>query len=154
LGRNLRRRSVGRSHHPEVSVNIVVLVKYVPNPQGTPQLGPDNLLVRSGVDPSRDGDRARRSRARVRAATVSPNVTGSQAEALWSGRRLWEAVCGKQSAVSGEVLSPSTAYRLPPTFSLPRDKLHVGGALHRRRVVHVRSARQRRPFRLFAWFVG
>jgi electron transfer flavoprotein beta subunit len=35
-------------------VNIVVLVKYVPNPQGTPQLGPDNLLVRSGVEGALD----------------------------------------------------------------------------------------------------
>jgi electron transfer flavoprotein beta subunit len=35
-------------------VNIVVLVKYVPNPQGTPQLGPDNLLVRTGVEGALD----------------------------------------------------------------------------------------------------
>jgi electron transfer flavoprotein beta subunit len=35
-------------------VHIVVLVKYVPNPQGTPQLGPDNLLVRRGVEGALD----------------------------------------------------------------------------------------------------
>jgi len=31
-------------------MQIVVLVKYVPEPQGTPTLGPDNLLVREGVE--------------------------------------------------------------------------------------------------------
>jgi len=35
-------------------VNVVVLVKYVPEPQGTPTLGGDNLLVREGVDGSLD----------------------------------------------------------------------------------------------------
>jgi len=35
-------------------VNVVVLVKYVPDPQGTPKLGGDNLLVREGVDGSLD----------------------------------------------------------------------------------------------------
>jgi electron transfer flavoprotein beta subunit len=35
-------------------VNVVVLVKYVPEPQGTPTLGEDNLLVREGVDGSLD----------------------------------------------------------------------------------------------------
>ena len=37
-----------------MSVNVAVLVKYVPSPQGTPQLGPDNLLVRSGAEGSLD----------------------------------------------------------------------------------------------------
>jgi electron transfer flavoprotein beta subunit len=37
-----------------VAVNVAVLVKYVPSPQGTPTLGPDNLLVRSGVEGSLD----------------------------------------------------------------------------------------------------
>ncbi len=27
-------------------VNVAVFVKYVPDPQGTPELGPDNLLMR------------------------------------------------------------------------------------------------------------
>jgi len=31
-------------------MNVVVCTKYVPNPQGTPTLGPDHLLVRSGVE--------------------------------------------------------------------------------------------------------
>jgi electron transfer flavoprotein beta subunit len=31
-------------------MNVVVLAKYVPNPQGTPSLGPDHLLDRSGGD--------------------------------------------------------------------------------------------------------
>jgi electron transfer flavoprotein beta subunit len=31
-------------------MQIAVLVKYVPEPQGTPTLGPDNLLVREGVE--------------------------------------------------------------------------------------------------------
>jgi electron transfer flavoprotein beta subunit len=35
-------------------VNVVVLAKYVPNPAGTPELGPDNLLVREGVEGSLD----------------------------------------------------------------------------------------------------
>jgi electron transfer flavoprotein beta subunit len=35
-------------------VQIVVLVKYVPEPQGTPTLGDDNLLVREGVDGALD----------------------------------------------------------------------------------------------------
>ncbi len=36
-------------------VNVVVFVKYVPDPQGTPELGPDYLLMRGGdgaLDPS------------------------------------------------------------------------------------------------------
>ena len=35
-------------------MNVVVLAKYVPNPNGTPELGPDGLLVREGVDGSLD----------------------------------------------------------------------------------------------------
>jgi len=35
-------------------VQIAVLVKYVPEPQGTPTLGPDNLLVREGVEGALD----------------------------------------------------------------------------------------------------
>jgi electron transfer flavoprotein beta subunit len=35
-------------------MNVVVLVKYVPNPQGTPEIGPDHLLVRSGVEGALD----------------------------------------------------------------------------------------------------
>jgi electron transfer flavoprotein beta subunit len=35
-------------------VNIAVLVKYVPEPQGTPTLGVDHLLVREGVDGALD----------------------------------------------------------------------------------------------------
>jgi electron transfer flavoprotein beta subunit len=35
-------------------MQVVVLVKYVPEPQGTPTLGPDNLLVREGVDGALD----------------------------------------------------------------------------------------------------
>ena len=35
-------------------MQIVVLVKYVPEPQGTPTLGPDNLLVREGADGALD----------------------------------------------------------------------------------------------------
>ena len=30
-------------------MNVIVCVKYVPEPEGTPQLGPDHLLVREGV---------------------------------------------------------------------------------------------------------
>ncbi|MDP9297060.1 MAG: electron transfer flavoprotein subunit beta/FixA family protein [Actinomycetota bacterium] len=37
-----------------MDVNVVALVKYVPNPQGTPRLGPDDLLVRQGVDGALD----------------------------------------------------------------------------------------------------
>jgi electron transfer flavoprotein beta subunit len=35
-------------------VNVVVLSKWVPNPNGTPQLGEDNLLVREGAEGSLD----------------------------------------------------------------------------------------------------
>lgn len=35
-------------------MNVVVLVKYVPEPQGTPTLGDDHLLVREGVDGALD----------------------------------------------------------------------------------------------------
>jgi electron transfer flavoprotein beta subunit len=35
-------------------VNIVVFVKFVPEPQGTPKLGPDHLLVREGADGALD----------------------------------------------------------------------------------------------------
>jgi electron transfer flavoprotein beta subunit len=35
-------------------MNVTVCVKYVPNPQGTPELGPDHLLVREGVDGALD----------------------------------------------------------------------------------------------------
>jgi electron transfer flavoprotein beta subunit len=35
-------------------VNVIVFTKYVPNPQGTPELGPDHLLVRSGGDGALD----------------------------------------------------------------------------------------------------
>jgi electron transfer flavoprotein beta subunit len=35
-------------------VNVVVLAKYVPNPNGTPQIGQDNLLIREGVEGSLD----------------------------------------------------------------------------------------------------
>lgn len=35
-------------------MKVVVLAKYVPNPTGTPELGPDNLLVREGVEGSLD----------------------------------------------------------------------------------------------------
>ncbi|MGH2554265.1 MAG: electron transfer flavoprotein subunit beta/FixA family protein, partial [Actinomycetota bacterium] len=31
-------------------MNIVALVKHIPNPEGTPQMGPDNRLVREGVE--------------------------------------------------------------------------------------------------------
>jgi electron transfer flavoprotein beta subunit len=35
-------------------MNVVVLVKYVPDPQGTPEIGPDHLLVRTGVEGALD----------------------------------------------------------------------------------------------------
>ena len=35
-------------------MNITVLAKYVPNPTGTPELGPDNLLIRTGGDGALD----------------------------------------------------------------------------------------------------
>jgi electron transfer flavoprotein beta subunit len=35
-------------------MNIVVFAKYVPNPQGTPELGPDDLIVRTGGDGALD----------------------------------------------------------------------------------------------------
>ncbi|HTG48109.1 MAG TPA: electron transfer flavoprotein subunit beta/FixA family protein [Actinomycetota bacterium] len=35
-------------------MNVVVCTKHVPNPQGTPTLGPDHLLVRSGVEGALD----------------------------------------------------------------------------------------------------
>jgi electron transfer flavoprotein beta subunit len=35
-------------------VNVIALAKYVPNPQGTPELGEDNLLKREGVEGALD----------------------------------------------------------------------------------------------------
>jgi len=35
-------------------MNVVVLVKWVPAPQGTPQMGPDHLLVRTGAEGALD----------------------------------------------------------------------------------------------------
>ena len=35
-------------------MNVVVLTKWVPEPEGTPALGPDNLLVREGADGALD----------------------------------------------------------------------------------------------------
>jgi electron transfer flavoprotein beta subunit len=35
-------------------MNIIALVKYIPNPEGTPQLGPDHRLVREGVEGALD----------------------------------------------------------------------------------------------------
>lgn len=35
-------------------MNVVVLVKWVPAPQGTPEMGPDHLLVRAGVEGALD----------------------------------------------------------------------------------------------------
>ena len=35
-------------------MNVVVCTKYVPNPQGTPELGPDHLLIRTGEDGALD----------------------------------------------------------------------------------------------------
>ncbi len=35
-------------------MNVVVLAKWVPSPQGTPELGPDYLLVRAGADGALD----------------------------------------------------------------------------------------------------
>lgn len=35
-------------------MNVVVLVKWVPAPQGTPEMGPDHLLVRTGVEGALD----------------------------------------------------------------------------------------------------
>jgi electron transfer flavoprotein beta subunit len=35
-------------------MNVVVLVKWVPAPQGTPEMGPDHLLIRAGVEGALD----------------------------------------------------------------------------------------------------
>ncbi len=35
-------------------MNIIALVKYIPNPEGTPQMGPDHRLVREGVEGALD----------------------------------------------------------------------------------------------------
>lgn len=35
-------------------MNVVVTVKYVPNPQGVQELGPDNLVIRTGVEGALD----------------------------------------------------------------------------------------------------
>jgi electron transfer flavoprotein beta subunit len=37
-----------------VGMNVVVLIKYVPDPQGTPRLGEDHLVVRDGTDGTLD----------------------------------------------------------------------------------------------------
>jgi electron transfer flavoprotein beta subunit len=49
------RRTIARERSREGSaVNIVVFVKFVPDPQGTPRLGPDHLLVREGAEGALD----------------------------------------------------------------------------------------------------
>src|SRR5688572_20358408 len=54
------RRTTGPRLRPEPSngyhraVNVAVLVKWVPEPQGTPRLGEDHLLVREGADGALD----------------------------------------------------------------------------------------------------
>ena len=35
-------------------MNIVALIKYIPNPEGTPQMGPDYRLRREGVEGALD----------------------------------------------------------------------------------------------------
>jgi electron transfer flavoprotein beta subunit len=77
-------------------VNIAVLVKWVPEPQGTPSLGPDHLLVREGADGALDpGDEYGLERAlqlverdggEVVAVSMGPEVaTGAVQRALAMG---------------------------------------------------------------------
>ena len=35
-------------------MHVIVFVKFVPEPQGTPTLGPDHLLIREGADGALD----------------------------------------------------------------------------------------------------
>ena len=77
-------------------MNIAVLVKWVPEPQGTPSLGPDHLLVREGADGALDpGDEYGLERAlqlverdggEVVAVSMGPEVaTGAVQRALAMG---------------------------------------------------------------------
>lgn len=65
-------------------MNVVVLVKWVPNPDGTPELGPDHLIVREGAQGALDpGDEvgveaglqlAERDGGRVVVVSMGPEV--------------------------------------------------------------------------------
>jgi electron transfer flavoprotein beta subunit len=75
-------------------MNVTVLAKYVPEPQGTPTLGPDHLLVRSGVDGALDpGDEYG-----VEAALQLAEATGGEVTVVSMGPE--EAVAGVQRALA------------------------------------------------------
>ncbi len=75
-------------------MNVTVLAKYVPDPQGTPTMGPDNLLVRSGVDGALDpGDEYG-----VEAALQLAEATDGEVTVVSMGPE--EAVAGVQRALA------------------------------------------------------
>jgi len=102
-------------------VNIAVLVKWVPEPQGTPTLGPDNLLVREGADGSLDpGDEYGLERAlqlverdggEVIAISMGPEVAAAavqRALAMGAARGVLvtdDAVRGADALVTARVLA-------------------------------------------------
>ena len=79
-------------------MNVVVLAKYVPNPTGTPELGPDNLLVREGVEGSLDpGDEPAIEAALRELESVSGEL----------GKAVYEQAASQTAPPSGEPEAPA-----------------------------------------------
>src|SRR6266542_1560854 len=83
-------------------MNIIALVKYIPNPEGPPQMGPDHRLVREGVEGALDpGDEhvveaalqlAEQSGGEVTALSMGPEPALAGADTLATARVLAAAV--------------------------------------------------------------
>lgn len=102
-------------------MNIAVLVKWVPEPQGTPTLGPDHLLVREGADGSLDpGDEygleralqlVERDAGEVIAISMGPEVAAAavqRALAMGAARGMLvtdDALRGADTLVTARVLA-------------------------------------------------
>jgi electron transfer flavoprotein beta subunit len=113
-------------------VRVAVLVKWVPEPQGTPALGPDHLLVREGADGALDpGDEYGLERAlqlverdggEVVAVSMGPDVAVAavqRALAMGAARGVLvsdEAVRGADTLVTARVLA--AAIRAAGSFDL------------------------------------
>jgi len=102
-------------------VDIAVLVKWVPEPQGTPTLGPDHLLVREGADGALDpGDEygleralqlVERNGGEVTVVSMGPEVAVAAVQrglAMGAGRGVLvtdDALRGADTLVSARVLA-------------------------------------------------
>jgi electron transfer flavoprotein beta subunit len=107
-------------------VNVAVLVKWVPEPSGTPALGPDHLLVRAGADGSLDpGDEFGLERAlqlverdggEVTAISMGPDVATAavqRALAMGAARGVMvtdDALRGADTLVTARVLAAAVGW--------------------------------------------